>query len=147
MELIAVKSDEQIKLFGTYKLELIKYHQQYANKLGLIDKVVENYTYNDTIKHLNEVNYRQFLVVNNSNIVGILEYRIEQSEIDDNKILYLKNLYIRKDSRGKGLAKAAINELKKTGYRIELECWYGMPANDFYKSLGAKELKTRYTIW
>lgn len=146
MELIAVKSDEQIKLFGTYKLELIKYHQQYANKLGLIDKVVENYTYNDTIKHLNEVNYRQFLVVNNSNIVGILEYRIEQSEIDDNKILYLKNLYIRKDSRGKGLAKAAINELKKTGYRIELECWYGMPANDFYKSLGAKELKTRYTI-
>ena len=146
MELIAVKSDEQIKLFGTYKLELIKYHQQYANKLGLTDKVVENYTYNDTIKHLNEVNYRHFLVVDNSNIVGILEYRIEQSEIDDNKILYLKNLYIRKDSRGKGLAKAAINELKKTGYRIELECWYGMPANDFYKSLGAKELKTRYAI-
>ena len=43
-----------------------------------------------------------------------------------------------------GLGKKVINELRKMQYRIELECWYNMPANDLYKSLGAKEIKTRY---
>lgn len=28
-------SDKDIEVFGKYKVELIKYHQQYAQKLGL----------------------------------------------------------------------------------------------------------------
>ena len=40
----------------------------------------------------------------------------------------------------------SMNELKKKKYRIELECWYNMPSNEFYKSLGMKEIKTCYML-
>lgn len=58
----------------------------------------------------------------------------------------MKDIYIKKELRGKGLGRKVLNELKKLNYRIELEYWYGMPANNFYKSFGFKELKTRYML-
>ena len=73
-----------------------------------------------------------------------MEYKIEKSEIDNKEILYLKNIFIKEEYRGKGFGKKVINELKKLNYRIELECWYGMPANKFYQELGFENLKTRY---
>ena len=84
--------------------------------------------------------------MNNKQSIGIVEYKIENSEIDSKEILYLKDIYIKKEFRGRGLGREVLNELKKLKYRIELECWYGMPANNFYKSFGFKELKTRYMI-
>ena len=90
--------------------------------------------------------YYQFLIINNKQSVGMVEYKIENSEIDNKEILYLKNIYIKKEFRGQGLGKEILNELEKLNHRIELECWYGMPANNFYKSFGFKELKTRYMI-
>lgn len=42
--------------------------------------------------------------------------------------------------------KKVIESLRKLNYRIELECWYGMPVNNLYKSLGMKEIKTRYML-
>ena len=36
--------------------------------------------------------------------------------------------------------------LKTLNYRIELECWYEMPANNLYKSLGMRKIKTRYMM-
>lgn len=139
-----VKTEQEIKLFGKYKVDLIKYHQQYANKLGLQDQMVDKYNYNDAIRHIGEKNYYQFLIINNDKGVGILEYQITKSDIDKKDIIYIKNIYIEESFRGIGLGKKVINELRKMKYRIELECWYNMPANDLYKSLGAKEIKTRY---
>ena len=40
-----VNSNNDIKTFGEYKVELIKFHQEYAEKLGLFDKVVDNYNF------------------------------------------------------------------------------------------------------
>ena len=141
-----LENQEEIKEFGRYKVELIKEHQCYANNLGLHDMVVDKYNINDALRHINQENYYQFLIINNKQSIGMLEYKIENSEIDNKEILYLKDIYIKKEYRGKGLGKEALNELKKLNHRIELECWYGMPANNFYKAFGFKELKTRYMI-
>lgn len=141
-----VKTEQEIKLFGKYKVDLIKYHQQYANKLGLQDQMVDKYNYNDAIRHIGEKNYYQFLIINNDKGVGILEYQITKSDIDKKDIIYIKNIYIEESFRGMGLGKKVINELRKIQYKIELECWYGMPLNELYKSLGAKEIKTRYIL-
>ena len=141
-----VNSDKDIEVFGKYKVELIKYHQQYAQKLGLFDSVVDNYSYEDAIRHINEEGYFQFLIQLNNETVGIMEYQITDSIIDKKKILYIKKLYIKDNFRGKGIGKKVIESLKKLNYRIELECWYGMPANNLYKSLGMKKIKTRYML-
>lgn len=139
-----VEEKNDIQTFGKYKVDLIKYHQQYANKLGLFDEVVEKYDFNDAIKNVGKDGFYQFLIMNNDKEVGILEYKITKSDIDKKDIIYIKNIYIEESYRGMGLGKKVINELRKMQYRIELECWYNMPANNLYKSLGAKEIKTRY---
>lgn len=141
-----LESQEDINEFGKYKVELIKEHQYYANNLGLYDRVVDKYDINDALRHVGQKNYYQFLIMNDKQNIGMLEYKIENSEIDNKEILYLKDLYIKKEFRSKGIGKKVLNELKSLNYRIELECWYNMPANDFYKAFGFKELKTRYMI-
>lgn len=148
MDVLLKKIDNpcDIELFGNYKVELMKYHQQFAQKLGLFDKVVDNYSYEDAIRHINKRGYFQFLIEVNNNIVGMIEYQIITSDIDKKKILYIKYIYIEQRFRRKGIGKEVINSLKKLNYRIELECWYDMPANDLYKSLGMKEIKTRYMM-
>ena len=141
-----VESFNETEEFGRYKVELIKEHQYYANRLGLYDIVVDKYNINDALRHINEKNYFQFLIMKDNQSIGIVEYKIDISEIDNKEILYLKDIYIKKEFRGKGFGKQVLNELEKLNYRIELECWYGMPANNFYKSFGFKEIKTRYMI-
>lgn len=138
--------DNDIKIFGKYKVELIKFHQQYAKKLGLFDNVVDNYNYNDAIRHINQKGYFQFLIQLENEIVGIVEYQITNSDIDKKEILYIKDLFVDDKFRGKGIGKEVMRLLKTLKYRIELECWYQIPANNLYKSLGMQEIKTRYMI-
>lgn len=139
------KSD--IDLFAKYKVSLIKLHQQCAEKIGLNDQKVKEYDENDAIRHIGKSNYYQFIIIYNNQEVGIIEYNIETSDIDNLKILYIKNIFIDSKYRKLGIGKAVLLEIRKqTNLRIELECWYGMPANDLYKNLGMKEIKTRY-IW
>ena len=131
-----IDCDNDIEIFGKYKVELIKFHQQYAQKLGLFD----------AIRHIDEKGYFQFLIQVENEIVGIIEYQITNSDIDKKEILYIKNFYIEENFRGKGIGKEIMKLLKKLNYRIELECWYEMPANNLYKSLGMREIKTRYMM-
>lgn len=141
-----VETNEDIRQFGEYKVQLIKYHQQYANQLGLRDEAVEKYSFADAIRHIGKSDYYQFLIMVENSPIGILEYQITNSDIDGAKILYLKNIYIEASARGQGIGTQIVTELKEIGYRIELECWYGMPSNILYKELGAKEIKTRYIL-
>lgn len=141
-----LETNEEIQQFGKYKVDLIKYHQQYANKLGLYDLVVDKYNYDDAVRHVGKDGYYQFLIIDDNKAVGILEYQITKSDIDNKDIIYIKDIYIDEIFRGRGLGKKVINELKKMKYRIELECWYGIPSNELYKSLGMKEIKTRYML-
>lgn len=141
-----VETREDIKQFGEYKVQLIKYHQQYANLLGLQDNAVEKYSYESAVRNVGKPDYHQFLIMDKTDPVGILEYQITNSDIDGAPILYLKNIYITASARGNGIGTRIVTGLKELGYRIELECWYGMPSNRLYKELGAKEIKTRYVL-
>lgn len=141
-----LESNKDIKLFGKYKVTLIKFHQKYAQKLGLFDDVVDNYSYEDAVRYVNKKGYFQFLIQVENEIIGIIEYQITKSDIDKRKILYIKDFYIDDNFRGKGFGKEVIKLLKQLNYRIELECWYEIPANNLYKSLGMREIKTRYMM-
>lgn len=141
-----LRTEEDIEVFAKYKLDLIKLHQEYANKIGLFDSKVDNYKQEDTLKHLNKKDYYQFLIKDDGKNIGVLEYKITKSDIDNNKIIYIKFLYIIEEFRKKGIGKKIIKELQKKNYRIELECWYEMPANYFYETLGMKKIKTRYVL-
>ena len=141
-----LKTEEDIEIFVKYKVDLIKLHQEYAKKLGLFDNKVDTYNKDDAIKHLNAKNYYQFLIREDNKDIGILEYKITKSDIDNSKILYINVLYIIEEHRKSGIGKKIIKELQKKNYRIELECWYEMPANYFYETLGMKKIKTRYML-
>jgi len=142
-----IKTKIDIKLFSKYKFECIKLHQQYANEMELNDQVVEKYTINDTMKHYNKKNYYQYLIEYNNQPVGIVECSKKISKIDNKKYLYLDIIFIDENYRRKQIASDTIKELKeKFKLRIELECWYDLPANNLYKSMEMKEIKTRYVF-
>ena len=141
-----LRTKEDVELFAKYKVDLIKLHQEYANKLGLFDNIVDKYNKEDALKHLNVKNYYQFLIKEDNKDIGILEYKITKSDIDNSKILYINDLYIIEEYRKSGIGKKIIKELQNKHYRIELECWYEMPANYFYEDLGMKKIKTRYML-
>ena len=141
-----LKTKEEVELFAKYKVDLIKLHQEYAKKLGLFDNKVDSYNKDDALKHLNQNDYYQFLIKEDNKDIGILEYKITKSDIDNNDILYINVLYIIEEYRKSGVGKKIIKELQNKHYRIELECWYEMPANYFYEALGMKKIKTRYVL-
>ena len=68
---------------------------------------------NNAIRHIGEKDYHQFLILEENETVGIVEYIFLKSEIDNKEIIYLKNIYIKKEYRGKGIGKKVINELKQ----------------------------------
>ena len=47
-----VTSKDEIEKFGKYKVDLIKEHQYYANKLGINDKMVEKYDFDKAIRYV-----------------------------------------------------------------------------------------------
>lgn len=141
-----IKSSQEKKLFVDYKLKLVKLHQKYATTLKIFDQVVENYDDIAAMRHFNEKGYFQFLIKKEDEVIGILEYQITISDIDNKEIVYIKKFYINEEYQGKGYGKKVIEILKKIGCRIELECWYEMPANNIYKAFGMRQIKTRYML-
>lgn len=146
VKLKEVEGSDEAELFGRYKVKLVKYHQKYANELGLFDDKVARYNLKEALKHINEPNWYQYLIMFDDKAVGIIEYQILKSEIDNGDIIYISDIYIEQDYRNKGIGKQIIQNLKKSNKRIELECWYDLPANGFYKSIGMKKLKTVYML-
>ncbi len=144
LNLRKVTSNKDIALFVKYKVLLIKYHQQYANALGLVDKIVEKYNEKDAKKHIGENNFFQYIIEFENNDAGILEYSIKTSDIDNKSILYIKNVFIDSKYRGFGIGKEVLLKIRnETDFRIELECWYGMPANELYKKFRNEGIKDK----
>lgn len=141
-----IDNTNEIETYGKYKVELINFHQQYAQRLGLFDEVVDSYNYNDAIRNINKKGFFQFLIQTENKTVVMIEYQIIKFDIDKKKILYIRDIYIDENYRGKGIGKEVMNLLKILNYIIELECWYEMPANNLYKALGMRVIKTRYMM-
>ena len=131
--------------FSELKITLINYHAPFAEKLGFIDSAAANYGRKEVIDYFNNNDYDRFLIKKDNTTLGIIEYYLKQSEIDEDKqCLYIDNLYIKDLYRGYGYSRDLIRRLKKQYGHLELTCYYDLPANDVYKQIGFKKLCTTY---
>lgn len=130
-------SEENEQYYIEKIVNLVKYHKQYAEKMGIFDKVVVNYSNADAVKHFNDPFYRHFVILNNKNPCGVLQIKIKQSSFDYNQSLHICKIW--SEESISGVLRFVINKLKELFPKvnsIELECWYDLPANDIYEHLG-----------
>lgn len=133
--------------FSTMKVELIKYHIEFAEQLGVDDQICKNYDTDQAKKHFNEPNYEQYLLINElGTTVGFSELKYAKSEIDQEPCIVLYNFYVKKEFENNGYGTAYINLLKERYKKIELECFYNLPSHKFYKKMGFKIGYTHYFI-
>lgn len=145
--LIYIPLNENNKyLYIRHKLELIRIHLEKSKELGLEDIICKNYTDGRAIRNMNKPGYTDLIIYKDNKDCGIVSYRKIKSDIDNKPIIYISSLFIKTEFRRQGIATEIIKYIKhKENLRIELEVWYSLESNEFYKSLGFKELKTRYT--
>lgn len=142
-----LKTESDISLFGELKCRLMKEHQKYANKLGIYDKYVDEYTCSRAIRHIDEEGFTEYLILHNNKPIGILETQLIVSEIDNENVLFITSFYIVPEERGQGIGTKVMKDvIDNSPYRIELECWYEMPANKLYERLGMKPIMKYYMI-
>lgn len=118
-------------------VNLVKYHKQYAEKMGIFDRVIVNYSNVDAVKHFNDPFYRHFLILNDKKPCGVLQIKIKQSSFDNNQSLHICKIW--SEESISGVLRFVINKLKELFPEVnslELECWYDLPANEIYKHLG-----------
>lgn len=140
-----VQTMEDIKIFADFKIQLLRYHEEYALNLGIIDSEVNNYSYEDACRNI--FNRESFILKLDNIAVGILQVEKQISEIDNNPILYVHSLYFSKQYRDKGFGVYVLKFLCKTyRLRIECSCWYNIPATKLYKKIGFKNLYTRFFL-
>lgn len=147
--LTLVKSEHNDKFFKKLYKQLLDEHQTYANKLGLIDPIIENYDLLklDRTNNKNIMNYKIKMIDGLQwAYVGVLRIEIMYTDIYNPGHLYcyIHGLKVATETH-QGVATMILDSLKEIFGAIELECWYDMPANYLYNKLG-KKLYTRYRI-
>ena len=145
IEIQKVQTEDEIQIFANLKVQLIKYHAEYAHMQHIYDTEVSSYNYERARKHI--FDRESFLIKLNNNVVGILQIEKQISEIDNEPILYVHALYFCNKYRDKGLGIFVLKYLCKTyKLRIECSCWYDIPARQLYEKLGFKTMYTRYFL-
>lgn len=140
-----VQTKEDIRIFARLKIELVKYHMEYARKHGIADMDIEKYDYEHACE--NVFNRESFLLKLHNVVIGILQTEKQQSEIDGNPILYVHALYFCEEYRDKGFGIYVLKYLCNTyKLRIECTCWYDIPASNLYQKVGFKNMYTRYFL-
>ena len=90
------------------------------------------------------------IILDEEKIVGFISYKIKQK--NKKKLLYVKELVIKKSYRNKGLARKLMNEIssiakKDKCSRIELNCWmFNKNALEMYEHLGYKKQRIIYEL-
>ena len=150
MNNVILKTVTEDKLFeyANIVLKLCKEHFELRNKIGYEDyeHEMENYNiYNIIGKFKNRgVNY--YFITNNNQVIGTIASYEQNSEINNEPIIYVDSFYILPEYRKMGFGKKTIEEIKKKIYpkKIELHCLYGNDAEAFYDKIGGKKVKIVY---
>lgn len=96
----------------------------------------------EIIDIINDNNKKILVIDNNEEIIGFIIFQIKNKHA---KKVYIDQLIIKENQRGKGLGKLLINEIeqlakKENCKRIEFDCWaFNNNAFEMYKHLGYKE--------
>ena len=135
------------KFFIEAVCELIKLHGEYARKLGITDKIVDEYTEESAAKHFDEEGYYNFIILKAKIYVGILQIKVKKSEFNSLPAIKICKAYIHEIARNTGVFAEAIELVLKCFPEVkslELDCWYGLPANEVYQHMGFKEAMRLY---
>ena len=147
VELVEIKRDTDIEYYAETAVKLVKYHKEYADKLGVYDQVVCGYTKDRALRHLGKPGYNHYNIKKCGINIGILEVEKKVSGLNGEPALYIDKVYIEKIARETGVFSIILDILKQKNpdiKTIELECWYSLPATEVYNHLGFKPIVTRY---
>lgn len=130
---------------GYMKIELMRYHLQYAQEIGINDNELIQYTMEQALSTASSRD--NYIFIMDSEIVGMAQVEEQISDVDESPILFVHGIYIKPDVRNKGIGGVFLKYLcRKYMKRIECECWYGLPVSKLYEKAGFKAMHTRYML-
>lgn len=140
-----VGTENEWDIFANLKIELMKYHLEFAKKFELLDQELLNYSKEQA---LSTAQHRiSILFYLDSTPVGMAQMEDQVSEIDNTPILFIHSMYIIPAAHNKGIGGFFLRHIAhKYQKRIECECWYDLPACELYRRAGFLPLVTRYAL-
>lgn len=145
LEIREVHTYDELLAVGRLKIELMNYHIEYAEKMGIHDSEISAYTLE---KALSTATSRvSYLFLRNRETVGMAQVEEQISQTDQVPILFVHSIYIRPGARNQSIGGIFLRHLiRKYHKRIECECWYGIPATLLYQKAGFQPMMTRYVL-
>jgi len=128
-------------------LNLIKAHAEFE---GHVSKFTEKHIYFPSLKNLP---IHIFLVESHEHILGYMSVVKQFSTWDMDWYLYLDCLYLTEETRGLGIGKQLMQQLKDfaTEHKIKAIQWQtpkdNLAAISFYKKLGAQSKEKQRFFW
>ena len=135
-------------------IELLKEANKYHSNLrpDLFNGKNPKYNYNDLLNIIHNPNMKIYVCIINDKAIGhifmILNNHKNDVVLNDFKTLYIDDLFIKDDYRGKGIGhilfdKALEFAKENECYNITLSVWAGNnKSEEFYKNLGMNPQKT-----
>ena len=129
-------------VFAEMKLKEMEFHVEYAKKMGIDDIYCNSYTLEQAMESKNK--YNTYILRNKTkNILGFVQLS-NFDKVNTENGVYVNNLYVREQYRGKGVATDVLNYLSNKFNEVMFEAYYNIPGNKLYKELGFKEIGKIY---
>lgn len=129
-------------VFAEMKLKEMEFHVEYAKKIGIDDIYCNSYTLEQAMKSQNK--YETYILRNRTdNILGFIQLS-NFDKVNTGNGVYVNNLYVREQYRGKGVATDVLNHLSDKFNEVMFETYYNIPGNKLYRKLGFKEIGKIY---
>jgi len=134
------------EMFLRAKVQLMQYHYSYALACGINDSEIRDYDQFSARKSM--IGRENFLVKLDNIPVGMVQYQITKSALDNANIVFVHALYIFDEFQNKGIAYWLLRQpfLMYANHRIECECWCSIPAEVQYEKIGFRTLYSRLFI-
>ena len=149
---IELKEVQECELmeYANIVLTLCKEHFELREKIGYSDynNEKENYNFYNILGNYKEKGTHFYFITLDNEKVGTIASYEQNSEVNDEPIIYIDSFYILPEYRNKGIGRKIIEILKEmvNPKKIELHCLYGNESELFYDKIGAKKVKIVYTI-
>ena len=129
-------------IFAEMKLKEMEFHVEYAKKMGINDIYCKSYTLKQAMESQNK--YDTYILKNKTdNVLGFIQLS-DFDKVNTRNGVYINNLYVREQYRGKGVATDILNFLSDKFNEVMFEAYYNIPGNKLYQELGFKEIGKIY---
>lgn len=133
--------------YSNFKMEAIKYRQEYANYQKLEDIYAEKYNASMSVSTFRYKEYHHFFVMDGESQIGCLELKDEISGIDGQAVGLITIIYVEVSYRNYSWYKNIINDLKEMyKIRIEAETWFEQPDSIYFRKCGFRNVNARLAL-